>query len=327
MVTLRAMAQPTPPPLDPEAGAIWRAVSDGLFNGGGPLVDAEHLTEMRSFELVDPKVLIANHGYVEELHHFEVEGATLPASVLRPEAAVGPLPAICFIHGGGMVGGSRYGVSEPLKLAAEQGWAVVSIDYRLAPEHPAPTPASDCVAGVRWCMGAAEELGLDPSRIVLMGQSAGGGLAASVALQLRDGGGAMLAGLFLACPMLDDRMATVSANQFGEDLLWTSSANRFGWGSLLGDRLGTDAVSAYDAPGRATELGGLPPTFIDVGSADLFRDEDVAFASTIWASGGSCELHVWPGGYHGFEILAVGTAMSEASFEARRRWLARVLSA
>lgn len=315
-----------PPPFDPEAGAIWRSVSDGLFGGRGPLVDAEHLAEMRAFELVDPATLIASHGYVEELTEFSAGDVDLPVSVLRPEGATGPRPAILFIHGGGMVGGSRYGISEPLKLAAEQGWAVVSPDYRLAPEHPAPTPASDCVAAVRWCLANAGQLGIDGARTVLMGQSAGGGLAASVALQLRDAGGPMPAGLFLACPMLDDRMETVAARQLGDDLLWTAAANRFGWASLLGDRVGGPDVTPYDAPGRATELGGLPPTFIDVGSVDLFRDEDVAFASTIWASGGDCELHVWPGGYHGFEILAAGTPLSEASFEARRRWLARRLA-
>jgi acetyl esterase/lipase len=143
---------------------------------------------------------------------------------------------------------------------------------------------------------------------------------------VRDEGGPPLAGLLLCCPMLDDRMASVSANQFGDAILWTRASNEFGWRSLLGERAGMGDVTIYEAPGRATDLSGLPPAFVDVGSADLFRDEDVAFASTIWASGGSAELHVWPGGYHGFELLAPTAALSADAGEARRRWLTRTLA-
>jgi acetyl esterase/lipase len=151
-------------------------------------------------------------------------------------------------------------------------------------------------------------------------------LAAATALRVRDHGGPALAGLMLCCPMLDDRMTSCSSDQFDDVILWTRASNEFGWRSLLGDRFGTDEVTIYEVPGRATDLAGLPPTLVDVGSADLFRDEDVGFASTIWASGGDAELHVWPGGYHGFELLAPAATLSLDAAEARRRWIARTLA-
>jgi acetyl esterase/lipase len=126
--------------------------------------------------------------------------------------------------------------------------------------------------------------------------------------------------------MLDDRMTTLSSDQFDDAVLWTRASNEFGWRSLLGDRAGTDDVGIYEAPGRASDLAALPPTLVDVGSADLFRDEDVAFASTIWSAGGDCELHVWAGGYHGFELIAPTATLSADAREARRRWLTRTLA-
>jgi acetyl esterase/lipase len=225
-----------------------------------------------------------------------------------------------------MVLGTRYGASEALEVAAAVGGVVASVEYRLAPEHPAPAPGDDCYAGLVWFAEHAAEFGVDPARLLMGGTSAGGGLAAATALRARDAGTPRLAGLLLCCPMLDDRMTTVSSGQFGDDLVWTRASNEFGWGALLGDRAGTADVSIYEAPARADDLSGLPPTLIDVGSADLFRDEDVAFASTIWASGGDAELHVWPGGYHGYELFAPGTALARETHEARRRWLVRTLA-
>jgi acetyl esterase/lipase len=145
-------------------------------------------------------------------------------------------------------------------------------------------------------------------------------------LRVRGHGGPALAGLLLCCPMLDDRMTSCSSGQFDDALLWTRASNEFGWRSLLGERFGTDDVTIYDVPGRATDLSGLPPTLVDVGSADLFRDEDVAFASSIWASGGDCELYVWAGGYHGFELVAPGSTLAGDAAAARRRWMARTLA-
>ncbi|KFG04110.1 alpha/beta hydrolase fold domain-containing protein, partial [Streptomyces scabiei] len=171
----------------------------------------------------------------------------------------------------------------------------------------------------------AEEIGGDPDRLVLAGGSAGGGLAAALALLARDRKGPRLLGQLLMCPMLDDRNDTFSAHQMAGLGVWDRTANETGWNALLGERRGTDAVEPYAAPARAADLSGLPPAFIDVGSAETFRDEDVSYATRIWQAGGSAELHVWPGGFHGFDGLVPGAAVSVDAREARLRWLRRLL--
>jgi acetyl esterase/lipase len=320
-----AHAAPTPP-LDPEAGAIWGTVSEELFGGGGLALDATSLARVRSMSLMTREALLEGRRYAERELQIPGPAGDMTLSVFTPERAAASAPGIYWIHGGGMVLGTRYGAYEALDTGSAVGAVVASIEYRLAPEHPAPAPVDDCYEGLLWFADHAAELGVDPHRIVLGGGSAGGGLAAATALRVRDEGGPRLAGLLLCCPMLDDRMVTVSANQLGDDILWSRASNEFGWRSLLGDRAGTDDVSIYEAPGRATDLAGLPPVLVDVGSADLFRDEDVAFASTIWASGGDAELHVWPGGYHGFELIAPTCALARDAHDARCRWLVRTLA-
>lgn len=314
------------PAFDPEVGAVWKTLLETVFEGRGIRLDAETLPLVRSFDPTTRETLLPGRPFDEAT--IDVPGPVGPMalSVLTPHEHVPRSAAVFWIHGGGMVAGTRFSAVEALESAVGIGALVVSIEYRLAPEHPAPAAVDDCYAGLLWFSEHAAELGVDRTQIVLAGGSAGGGLAAATALRVRDQGGPCLAGLMLCCPMLDDRMTSVAANQFGDEIVWTRTANEFGWRSLLGDRAGTDEVSIYDAPGRATDLSDLPPTFIDVGSADLFRDEDVAFASNIWASGGDCELHVWPGGYHGFELLAPTAKLSLDTYEARRRWLARTLA-
>jgi acetyl esterase/lipase len=320
------------PAFDPESGAAWRTISETMLEGRGFRIDAETLEAVRSLELVNRETLLAGRPVTDREVQIPSPAGELTISVFTPNDHgdradhAGGAPGVYWIHGGGMVMGTRFMAVEALEAGAAVGAVVTSIEYRLAPEHPAPAPADDCYAGLLWFAEHAAELGVDPNRIVLGGESAGGGLAAATALRARDEGGPRLAGLVLCCPMLDDRMTTVSANQFGDDVVWTHASNVFGWRSLLGDRAGTDDVSIYEAPGRATDLSGLPPTLIDVGSADLFRDEDVAFASTMWACGGDAELHVWPGGYHAFELLAPTAALSLDAVEARRRWIVRALA-
>ena len=311
------------PALDQECGASWRELS-AVF-GGGLRIDATSLAAVRSAPFMTRDALLVDRPFTERELQIPGPECDLTLSVFTPDALVDEAPGIFWIHGGGMVIGDRFMCSEALDIAQAVGAVVVSIEYRLAPEHPAPAPGDDCYAALLWSVEHATELGFDASRIVLAGTSAGGGLAAATALRVRDQGGPTLAALMLFCPMLDDRMISVSADQFGDDLLWTRPSNEFGWRALLGDRAGTDDVSIYEAPGRATDLSALPPTFIDVGSADLFRDEDAAFASAIWAAGGDAELHVWPGGYHGFELIAPHATLSVNAFAARRQWIVRNL--
>lgn len=191
-----------------------------------------------------------------------------------------------------------------LDLAVELASAVVSVEYRLAPEAPHPGPVEDCYAGLVWTAANAAQLAIDPERIVIAGASAGGGLSAAVALMARDRNGPTPCGQLLIYPMLDDRNDTLSSMQMAGIGVWDRTSNDTGWTALLGDARGGPDVSPYAAPARAADLSGLPPTFVDVGSAETFRDEDIAYASRIWAAGGRAELHVWPGCFHGFDALA-----------------------
>jgi acetyl esterase/lipase len=248
----------------------------------------------------------------------------LPAGRRDPATAV---PALYHIHGGGMImGTNRIGILGMMDLAAPLGLAVVSVEYRLAPETPHPGPVEDCYAGLAWTAAHAAELGIDPDRIIVGGASAGGGLSAAVALLARDRGGPALAGQLLLCPMLDDRNDTMSSLQMAGLGIWDHAANNLGWTALLGDAKGGPDVSPYAAPARAADLAGLQPAFIDVGSAETFRDEDVAYATRIWQAGGVAELHVWPGGFHGFTGLAPDAAVSRVAIAAPGAWLRRLLA-
>lgn len=250
----------------------------------------------------------------------------LEITVLSPRAVEGAVPGLYNIHGGGMMMGSRHMDTPRLAdLVNEFEVVAVNVEYRLAPEHPHPAAAEDCYAGLVWTAAHASELRIDPARIVVMGGSAGGGLAAAMALMARDRGGPRLAGQMLLCPMIDDSNTTVASHQYAGLGTWTREANLAGWSSLLGDAAGTDAASPYAAPSRAKDLSGLPNALIEVGSAELFRDEDVEYARRIWATGGQAELHVWGGGCHGFDMYAPDSELTQAALATRTSWLRRVM--
>ncbi|MFE3263608.1 alpha/beta hydrolase [Streptomyces sp. NPDC059215] len=235
--------------------------------------------------------------------------------VYRPSGAGAPSPCLYYIHGGGLVAGSAE--SDDAKaswLAQTVGCVVVSAEYRLAPENPYPAAVDDCFAGLRWVAGNAYELGIDPDRIALHGSSAGGCLAAATALLARDRGGPAIAHLMLISPMLDDRCLTASQQSNTGFGAWSREANMQAWQAYLGKDFGTDRVPAYAAPARVDDLDGLPPTYVDVGDLDLFRDEAVDFAHRMMCAGVPVELHVYPGGIHGGETLA-----PEAELSARVR--------
>lgn len=238
-----------------------------------------------------------------------------------------PAPGFLFFHGGGMVMANRFSnLASMLPAMLTHDGVLVTVEYRLAPEHPDPIPVEDCYAALLWTAEHAAEIGIDPERLIVTGPSAGAGLAAGVALLARDRGGPALLGQLLICPMLDDRFGTVSSQQFVGVGVWDRTSNTYGWTALLGDRRGTDDVSIYAAPARATDLSNLPPAFIEVGSAEVFRDEDVAFATRIWADGGIAELHVWPGGTHGFSVLAPESRIARGAVVTRADWIAALLA-
>jgi acetyl esterase/lipase len=317
-----------PPYVDPTAETAFHDLEKALFDGPAVLLSLANLPSFR--ELMDGTGAGVLEGRALAHDEFRVRGAggdpDVVVSVFAKDRGRVDRPALYFVHGGGMVMGNRFTDIETCLDAAERfDLVVVSPEYRLAPEHPDPAPANDCYLGLRWMADHARDLGIDPERIVAVGPSSGGGLVAGVALRARDERGPRLAGQMLICPMLDDRNDSVSARQGGRVGVWTREENEVGWQALLGERRRTDEVSIYAAPARATDLSGLPPTYIDVGSADVFRDEDVAYASRIWASGGNAELHVWPGGVHGSEVFAPDAGISRDATDARIRWLGRVI--
>ncbi|MEV6732617.1 MULTISPECIES: alpha/beta hydrolase [unclassified Streptomyces] len=245
----------------------------------------------------------------------------------RPAGTTGPLPLLYYMHGGGMIMGNAWSVLPRLlrEWALPLQLAVISVEYGLAPQAQYLEPVEDCHAGLVWAADHAAGLGLDPDRIVVGGKSAGGGLAAALALLTRDRGGPAPIGQLLLSPMLDDRNNTLSGHQMAGLDPWDRTSNATAWQALLGDRYGAADVAPYAAPARATDLSGLPFAYIDVGSAETFRDEGVAYADAIWQSGGEAELHVWPGAFHGSDTLAPRAALSQEARDARSRWLRRIV--
>jgi acetyl esterase/lipase len=249
----------------------------------------------------------------------------VPVRVHRASTAYNPQPCVYSIHGGGFVVGSY--TMDDLRF---ESWCVklnligVSVDYRLAPETPYPGPLEDCYRGLKWTYDNADDIGIERSRIGLWGASAGGGLAAAVALLARDRGEIPVAFQFLESPMLDDRRQTPSANIEGLPV-WSKEANEFGWHCYLGDAYGRDNVPEYAAPARAPDLSGLPPSFVSVGGVDGFRDEAIEYALRLSQAGVATELHVYPGAPHGYQMFA-HTAVARQSERDGEDWLARVIA-
>jgi acetyl esterase/lipase len=224
----------------------------------------------------------------------------------QPSAVERPKPALLWMHGGGYVMGSPEQETLMVKqMVSAIGCVGVSVNYRLAPETHHPGPIEDCYAALKWLHTHANELEVDPTRIAIAGSSAGGGLAAALALLARDRGEIPLAFQLLIAPMLDDRTCTLAEpHPYTGEFVWTRQANRFGWTSLLGLEPGVAGISPYAAAARAEQLEGLPPACINVGALDLFLEEDMEYARRLTRAGVPTELHIYPGAYHGFRMVA-----------------------
>jgi len=230
--------------------------------------------------------------------------------VHRPASSPGPLPALLWIHGGGYVIGSAAQDDAVCRRFADQlGIVVAAVEYRLAPEHRFPVPLHDCHDALVWLAGQPT---VDPTRVAVGGASAGGGLAAALAVLARQRAEVPLAFQLLAYPMLDDRTAERTDLDESNFRLWNNEANRFGWQSYTGHRPGSDEVSGLAAPSRLDDLAGLPPAWIGVGTLDLFHDEDLAYARRLREAGVECELDVVEGAFHGFDLVRAKAGVSRA---------------
>ena len=258
----------------------------------------------------------------------DVERRTIPAGENHPEVAVfvydrptrpRPSGALLWIHGGGYVMGHPVTYHELCsRFAGDLGIVVVSVDYRLAPEHPFPAGLEDCYAALRWVHDHADELGVDLDRIAVGGDSAGGGLAACLAQLAHDRGEVPVCFQLLVYPMLDDRTASRTDHAGTGSFVWTPTSNAFGWTSYLGHPPGDDEDRPYAVAARREDLSGLPPAWIGVGDLDLFHAEDLAYAERLQAAGVPCQVEVVAGMYHGADAL-FRTSPAMNAFRAARR--------
>jgi acetyl esterase/lipase len=245
-------------------------------------------------------------------------GPAVRVRVYRPNDQPGKLPALFWIHGGGYVMGDIEQDDRLMKqLVNRIGCVAVSVDYRVAPEHPFPAPIEDCYAGLKWLFAHADKLGVEPSRIAIGGASGGGGLAAGLALLARDRREVQVAFQLLIYPMIDDRNVTPASYAITDPRMWNRESNRLGWKAYLGRDGGGAEVSPYAAAARATDLTNLPPAYIPVGALDLFVDENIEYAQRLIQAAVPTELHVYPGAFHGFDLFAPSAGVSK-QFKADR---------
>ncbi|SIO09460.1 Acetyl esterase/lipase [Agromyces cerinus subsp. cerinus] len=313
--------------LDPQIAAMYRAMAENLqslgdfsppargdvhalramIDGAMPACPAPPSTGVS----VRQHVVASSQQGRFELRWYEPE--TSQDDELRP--------AVVYLHGGGMVAGKAEYYDGLVRYYVEQTRVpFASVDYRLAPENPGTGMATDAVDAIAWLIEHADEFGIDPQRIAVMGDSGGGGVAAGAAILARDRGIA-LARQLLIYPMLDDR-TTVPDPNIAPYAAWDWDSNWTCWSAVLGAGIGGDSVSPIAAPARLTEFGGLPPAYIEVGDLDIFRDESISYAQRLHAAGISCELHVLPGVTHGHDRVSVEIDVSRRTLAARCRVLA-----
>jgi triacylglycerol lipase len=272
----------------------------------------------------------SDDGIEQTVHSVAAAGGApdIELRVYRQRDLATSAGCILHIHGGGFLRGAAASL-EPAdrNLSSELKCVVASVDYRLAPETGYPGNLQDCYDALRWLFSRADELGIDRERIGVMGESAGGGLAAALTLLVRDRGELRLAFQHLHSPMLDDRTCvSEDPNPYAGEFVWTRQNNLFGWSSLLGRAPGSDGVSPYAAPARAATLEGLPTAFISIGALDLFVDENLRYVQRLLHAGVPTELHVHAGCFHGFDQLRPTARVSQLDRSLSRAALTRFLT-
>lgn len=275
-------------------------------------ITAETLPAARAAAAVQHLPLLAQPAFEERTIPGPKGAPDVRVYVVNAGVRAAPRPAILHMHGGGfIVGAAKGSMRQVQEVALALDCVIVSVDYRLAPETRFPGSLEDNYAGLRWLNAHADELGVDRSRIAVMGESAGGGHAAMLAIAARDRGEFKLAYQALVYPMLDDRTGSVRKTPpYQGVLIWTPEQNAFGWSALLGAPAGAARVPYGAVPARVTNLRGLPPAFIGVGSIDLFVDEDIEYARRLVDAGVPTTLDVVPGAFHGFDV-APGAKVSQ----------------
>jgi acetyl esterase/lipase len=301
--------------LDPELVAPLK----GLMEATGGGFDLSDIPATRA--MVDA-MLEAVNAEAPAIHGVAVEdrrvasheaGVEVPVRIYRPDGASGALPVLVWMHPGGyVIGGIAMDDITLRQLAKDIGCAIVSVDYRLAPEHPYPAALEDCYGVLQWVGRQAEEQGFDAGRIAIGGASAGGGLAAGLALAARDRDGVKPAFQLLIYPDIDDRGIEPASESVPENLFWSRENTRAGWNAYLAGKEDSPGVPAYAAAARAADLKGLPDAFIGVGTADMLLDENIDYAERMSAAGVAVELRVYPGAFHAFDAFAPMTRVAQA---------------
>jgi acetyl esterase/lipase len=299
---LAPMAQSgfTSPAVGDIAGrrAMWEPII-GAASTAQPIPDGVRTSEYYA---------TAEDGAQIKMRWYVKDGATLGSAVL-------------FFHGGGYIFGHIDLFDGPVsRYVSASGVPFLSVEYRRAPEHPFPTPLEDAYAALRWINEHAAELGVDPDRIGVMGDSAGGGMAAALTILARERGGPKITRQILLMPMLDDRTRTPDP-QIASNVLWSYDDSATAWPALLGEQAGGPEVPPTAAPARLEDATGLPPAYIEVGQIDVFRDEDLAYATKLSRAGVPVEFHLHPGAPHEFDSIAFDSDVARRAIADRVRVL------
>ena len=290
---------------------IFKAMLGDGMDLDNNLAEAREMVNAMGDQAVEHLVL-ADHVMREIIPFQSSDGADLSLRIICPKQSDTQMPILYFIHGGGfVVGEANQGDASVRDFAEHLGCFTASVEYRLSPEHAYPVPLRDCYEGLQYLIDHAGELNLDPDRIIIHGVSAGGGLAAGLALWLRDHTDIKPRAQLLIYPMLDDTNLEQPGDGVEDTLIWSRANNLTGWRAYLGDAFGSDEVDIYAAPARAKDLSNLPPAHIPVGDLDLFLAENTAYAKQLQADGVNCDLQIYEGAFHGFDSNSPEAAITK----------------